>query len=148
MNNRKEEMLAMRGEGKTLSEIGKHFNITRERARQIIGTGTQATKRCEICGTTMKGFGNKKYCSTTCYNKAIRLRKRPRCERACKKCGKIFITTANSNRLYCSKKCRPSVSCFFTGDLACHIKDIAEETGKTPYAIIKEAVIKGLQYPG
>ena len=34
---RRSEMMRMRAEGKTLQEIGNHFDMTRERVRQIIG---------------------------------------------------------------------------------------------------------------
>jgi DNA-directed RNA polymerase sigma subunit (sigma70/sigma32) len=33
---RREEMMRMRKEGKTLREIGRKFNLTRERVRQIL----------------------------------------------------------------------------------------------------------------
>jgi hypothetical protein len=37
---RREQMLAMRAEGYTLREIGERFGVTRERARQLVGSGT------------------------------------------------------------------------------------------------------------
>lgn len=41
MKNRKSEMLRMRENGKTLDIIGVYFGVSRERVRQIIGSGTK-----------------------------------------------------------------------------------------------------------
>ncbi len=46
LRNRKQKMISMRNEKKTLQEIADKFGITRERVRQIIGnTGDEAIKR-------------------------------------------------------------------------------------------------------
>jgi len=143
---RKEAIVKLRNDGKSLREIGETFGMTRERVRQIIGSGTKANLKCLICGASITDRAGTKYCSAKCRSKAERLRKRPRIERPCGVCGKTFATTAKSRQTYCGKKCKAKtvVSCCITGMLAAKVQEKSAETGKTIYAIIKEAVQKHL----
>lgn len=63
---------------------------------------------CAVCGKEIKGEGAvKKYCSTECYNKNARM-KRKKSEptiRTCLVCGKEFVGKTNSK--FCSDECRP-----------------------------------------
>jgi len=71
-------MKAMRHEGKTLSEIGKSYSITRERVRQILSknfpeelfpTIAVKTKECPCCGKRFTGTSRPGgFCSKRCSN--------------------------------------------------------------------------------
>lgn len=54
-DSRKEDMLRMRREGATLNEIGKHYGVTRERIRQIIGTENKYSRH-EAAAARAKAF--------------------------------------------------------------------------------------------
>lgn len=78
-DERANEMKAMRESGKSMAYIGEHFNISRERVRQImlhtfpdfvVATSSSA-RRCETCGAVYHSKTLKKYCSTTCRRSAL-----------------------------------------------------------------------------
>ena len=70
---RKKEMLEMKELGKTNVAVGKHFSISGERVRQIIGSYRSTTrmkiiKECPTCKKPFKKYRSetKKYCCLEC----------------------------------------------------------------------------------
>lgn len=65
----KDRARKMRAEGMTLQAIGDHFDVTRERIRQIVGGEfVQRATECQGCGAALPkdGHPRRKYCTDDC----------------------------------------------------------------------------------
>lgn len=70
---------------------------------------------CKCCGKTFEpNSASRLYCSQECYNVVNRERARKKnailVEKKCAYCGKPFIKTANSRKVYCDPKCKSKMN--------------------------------------
>ena len=105
IDKRKEEMLKMKALKMTNVAIGKHFGISYERVRQIIGNfgrvdGEIINIQCPVCKKHFKFFvsQNRKHCSRKCSGISKRLNQKKTIEHYSKAENKALSKIRNDKR--------------------------------------------------
>jgi predicted nucleic acid-binding Zn ribbon protein len=138
--SRNDEIKILRKQGWTLDKIGKKYNITRERVRQITPglfhreVNRHPMNKCLNCGKDI--YFPRKTCSRKCQRDMTTRKTAEKWTRVCPICGKNFIVGPSNRRRrggmegwkrYCSRKCFDS-RCVYADML----KDFTEYCKKNP----------------
>ena len=117
--NEKNRIIAMRSEGRSLSDIADTLGISRNtvksfcRRNGLTGTDEPAERTCQCCGkpmTVCPGHREKRFCSDRCrqraWNRSLgETQLAGMREYACPACGKPFYAYPGRQRKYCSRTC-------------------------------------------
>lgn len=113
MKVKREDVLKVAEEVRTLKEGAGILEITQERFRTILrNAGSDKFKhiarRCQWCNKQMKGIpGATKYCSVECRKAAREKRKQDKMVTSiCEGCKKEFLHSRKVKRTFCSKSCQ------------------------------------------